>query len=102
MMRHEHAGCKVPGSARDAVGSCLLRYSVAGERDCPRLIGEPMGRPSTTVATSSHDSLGAYLRPMAQIPLLTREGEYELARRIELADHTTRRAVLSCDVGLEA
>jgi RNA polymerase primary sigma factor len=61
-----------------------------------------MGRPSTVPLNSSADSLGAYFRRMTQIPLLTREGESELARRIELADHTTRRALLSCAVGLDA
>jgi RNA polymerase primary sigma factor len=63
-----------------------------------------MGRPSTRDrdVTSSADSLGIYFRRMAQVPLLTREGEVDLARRIELAEQTTRRAILSCAVGLDA
>ena len=48
------------------------------------------------------DALGSYLRDMSRISLLTREGEIDLARRIELAEHAIVRAIISCRSGVDA
>ncbi len=50
-------------------------------------------------APAPGDSLGVYLRQMSRIDLLTREGECELARRIEVAEHALWRALVSCPRG---
>jgi RNA polymerase primary sigma factor len=61
-----------------------------------------MGRPSpSNDPLAPAGNLGTYYRQMARVPLLTREGEVDLARRIELAEHAIRRAILSCSTGLD-
>ncbi|MBV9266044.1 MAG: RNA polymerase sigma factor RpoD [Acidobacteriaceae bacterium] len=41
----------------------------------------------------SNDSVRVYLREMGMVPLLTREGEIELAKRIERGDNAVRKAL---------
>ena len=50
--------------------------------------------------THSADPIRAYLREMGQVSLLTREGEVELAKRIESGLHDQYRAVLGTPFGL--
>jgi RNA polymerase primary sigma factor len=46
------------------------------------------------------DSTDPYFQSLGRIALLTREGEVELAKRIELGEHATLRAILTCTTGL--
>ncbi|MBX3187995.1 MAG: sigma-70 family RNA polymerase sigma factor [Labilithrix sp.] len=58
--------------------------------------------PSPVSETSgSRDSLGLYFRQMGRVPLLTREGEIDLAKRIEKSEHAILRALLASPAGLE-
>ncbi len=57
----------------------------------------PVARPED----ASSDGLRIYLRQMSRVDLLTREGECELAQRIEAADHALWGAFVSCERGLE-
>src|SRR5438270_3426677 len=41
----------------------------------------------------SNDSVRVYLREMGMVPLLTREGEIELAKRIERGEYAVRKAL---------
>jgi len=59
-------------------------------------------RPSAPASHEADDSIGFYLRRIGHVPLLTREGEIDLARRVELADRAVRGAILSCRAGIEA
>lgn len=43
-----------------------------------------------------------YFQVLARASLLTREGEIEIAKRIELGEHAMLRAILTCATGLEA
>ena len=45
------------------------------------------------VLDKSNDSVRIYLREMGMVPLLTREGEIELARRIERGENAVRKAL---------
>jgi RNA polymerase primary sigma factor len=47
------------------------------------------------------DSLRLYLRQMGRVPLLTRDGEIELAKRIEMGEHAILTAVLQCAKGVD-
>jgi RNA polymerase primary sigma factor len=60
----------------------------------PEIIGK-LPRPSD-------DPIRMYLSQMAVIPLLSREEEVSLAKRIEIARKRYRRAVLSCSYALTA
>jgi RNA polymerase primary sigma factor len=48
----------------------------------------------------SRDPLRAYLRQIGQVPLLTREGEVEIAKRIEAGELAVFQAILRCPIGL--
>ena len=48
-----------------------------------------------------NDPVRMYLRKMGQVPLLTREGEVEIAKRIEKGEKTVLTVVLSTSVGVE-
>ena len=50
----------------------------------------------------SPDPVRAYLREMGQVSLLTREGEVEIAERIEAAVHDQQLAVIGTPYGLRA
>ena len=47
------------------------------------------------------DPVKMYLREMGQVPLLTREGEVEIAKRIELGEQYIISAILETAVGIE-
>ena len=51
----------------------------------------------TEVTTRVDDPIRMYLTQMGEIPLLTRENEIALARKIELARMAFRRKMLECD-----
>jgi RNA polymerase primary sigma factor len=48
-----------------------------------------------------NDPVRMYLRKMGQVPLLTREGEVEIAKRIEEGERTILTVVLTTRVGVE-
>ncbi len=48
---------------------------------------------SPGAADKSNDSVRVYLREMGMVPLLTREGEIELAKRIEHGERAVRKAL---------
>ncbi|AKU94911.1 RNA polymerase sigma factor RpoD [Labilithrix luteola] len=50
-------------------------------------------------ASSAQDALQPYLQGLARVPLLTRQGEVELAKRIEFGEQETLRAILTCEAG---
>ncbi|MEZ4261931.1 MAG: sigma-70 family RNA polymerase sigma factor [Polyangiaceae bacterium] len=57
---------------------------------------------ANAAAPMSRDSLRLYFQQMGRVALLTREGEIELAQRIEMGEHAILRAILQCDEGIDA
>jgi RNA polymerase primary sigma factor len=55
---------------------------------------------NTSNAPFGHDGVGTYLAQLSRVPLLTREGEIEIAKRIELAEHAVLGALGGCEIGL--
>jgi RNA polymerase primary sigma factor len=66
------------------------------KRDRPRLVS---AEEDLTVVRSS-DPVRMYLRKMGQVALLTREGEVEIAKRIEEGEDQALRTLLSTSMGL--
>ncbi|HEX2484215.1 MAG TPA: RNA polymerase sigma factor RpoD [Myxococcota bacterium] len=80
----EHA-ITVTDAARGRAGKRL----VEGSADAPE--SEEGG---------SHDPVRVYLREMGQVSLLTREGEVEIAKRIEAAEHRQYYATIGTPFGI--
>jgi RNA polymerase primary sigma factor len=53
-----------------------------------------------TTQTTERDTVRTYLAQIARIKLLTREGEIEIAKRIELGEHEVLRALAASDAGV--
>ena len=51
--------------------------------------------------SASADSVGAYLRAMTSFSLLTREGEIEIAKRIEDGQRRVLQVVLDCSIAVD-
>jgi RNA polymerase primary sigma factor len=63
---------------------------------------QPRTSLSDDVAKWSDDPVRMYLTQMAVIPLLTREQEISLAKKIEVTRKRFRRTVLGCDYAMQA
>jgi len=65
---------------------------------------EENGNPSVDLAeavSGAADPVKMYLKEMGRISLLTREGEVEIAKRIEAGENETLHRLLLCGVGVE-
>ena len=56
---------------------------------------------ASSVSLSSEDPVRMYLKEMGSIPLLTREGEVVIAKRIEAAQNSVLDAVICCPVTVD-
>ncbi|MCB9678822.1 MAG: RNA polymerase sigma factor RpoD [Alphaproteobacteria bacterium] len=58
-------------------------------------------QPATSDGTRSNDPVRVYLRKMGSVSLLSREGEIEIAKRIEEGEYTVKRIALTSSVGVD-
>ncbi|NBW95213.1 MAG: sigma-70 family RNA polymerase sigma factor [Planctomycetia bacterium] len=77
---------------------------VAESADVPAAPVKPRRDEPITTAPSNaaNDPIRMYLAQMAEIPLLTRQEEISLAKRIEVTRKRFRRAILGCSYSLRA
>ena len=62
--------------------------------------GNERSKPNGPAGQAGSDALGLYLRKMSQVPLLTREGEVEIARRIEQGRHKVEQTIFKCPIAV--
>ncbi len=62
--------------------------------------GAPTPKAADDAGTKSNDPVRLYLRRMGSVALLTREGEVEIAKRIEDGEKDVMRALLDCKVAV--
>ncbi len=63
--------------------------------------GTAAAKASADESTKSNDPVRLYLRRMGSVALLTREGEVEIAKRIEDGEKDVMRALLDCRVAVD-
>jgi RNA polymerase primary sigma factor len=66
-----------------------------------RAEAERRGEQDKTEPARSNDPVRVYLRKMGSVSLLSREGEIEIAKRIEDGEQTVRRIVLSSSMAVQ-
>jgi len=81
----------------DELMAALDRAGLGIDRETPEMRAQRIQH----TWVSSADPLRMYLRKMGTVPLLTREGEVELARRMEEAEGRMMEAILSTPAGVE-
>ncbi|MCO6454635.1 MAG: RNA polymerase sigma factor RpoD [Pirellulaceae bacterium] len=99
------AGGPATGGTSRAVRDALRQVvPLLGEGDGRELSEEEAVSlpPTGDLPKLSDDPIRMYLSQMAEIPLLSREEEISLAKKIEITRKRFRRTVLSCDYALRA
>ena len=104
------AGAKGIDGDAASLGNNLLGVDATGSVDSSSGGGSVESAPVSTAslkrrrlgtdAGSSQDPVRAYLRRMGAVPLLDREGEVEISRLIEEAEHNVYRVLLDCRLAL--
>ncbi len=61
---------------------------------------EPAGLPASEMPKLTDDPIRMYLSQMSEIPLLSRDEEVALAKKIEITRKRFRRSVLACDFAM--
>jgi RNA polymerase primary sigma factor len=87
-----------PGLGRTGKGSAGNGSTGSGKGDAAEVVAEE----PTSSALSSRDPVRMYLSQMGNIPLLTREREIYLAKKIEVSRKRFRRALMECHFSMTA
>ena len=86
-------------AARETNGDGAATPRARGVDASPRMVRARRSNGSDLEAPT-HDPVRVYLREMGQVSLLTREGEVEIAKRIEAGQHDRQAAVLGTPFGV--
>jgi RNA polymerase primary sigma factor len=95
--------CARSKSAKVAGGNGWARAEVMNIGDAPAAKRVATTRRSvgrTAADAPTNDPVRVYLREMGQVSLLTREGEVEIAKRIEAGQHEQEYAILGTSIGI--
>ena len=95
--------CARSKSAKVAGGNGWVRAEVMNIGDAPaaKRAATTRRRAGRTAADApTNDPVRVYLREMGQVSLLTREGEVEIAKRIEAGQHEQEYAILGTPIGI--
>jgi RNA polymerase primary sigma factor len=89
-----------PKPSRDGAAGPVLQAAGQPPVEAPETIVSPREEKGSInePARWSDDPIRLYLSQMAEIPLLTREQEIALAKKIEVTRKRFRRTILSCDL----
>jgi RNA polymerase primary sigma factor len=86
-------------AARDASGDGAASPRPRSSEASSRILRARRGN-GRDLEAPAHDPVRVYLREMGQVSLLTREGEVEIAKRIEAGQHDRQAAVLGTPFGV--
>ena len=92
-------------AALDELGIELVTDAPGGDKKGATAGGDEDGElaiPADQLPKLSDDPIRMYLSQMAEIPLLTREQEISLAKKIEVTRKRFRRSVLGCNYTMQA
>jgi RNA polymerase primary sigma factor len=90
------SGASRNGGAMNGAAEVSLRFEdEAPAKEPPRILLDDTSR-------WNEDPVRMYLTQMAEIPLLTRDQEISLAKKIEVTRKRFRRTVLACDYAMQA
>jgi RNA polymerase primary sigma factor len=81
----------------------LTPARLASVDDIPKKInvtGRPQGEADVDFYSKSNDPVRMYLRKMGSVSLLTREGEVEIAKRIEIGENKVNSAILDSPIAV--
>ncbi len=86
--------------AQKAAASNEVKPTVAAEEDSKTETDDEEEEEDDEPGGKSNDPVRLYLRKMGSVSLLTREGEVEIAKRIEEGEKEVLRALLACRVAV--
>jgi RNA polymerase primary sigma factor len=99
LMALDEAGIELLTDAPDGTEAAAAAQKVAAE--AAAAAEETLTLPAESLPKLSDDPIRMYLSQMAVIPLLTREQEISLAKKIEVTRKRFRRSVLGCNFAMQ-
>ncbi|MGH9632197.1 MAG: sigma-70 family RNA polymerase sigma factor [Bryobacteraceae bacterium] len=80
--------------------ACAVETRLSADLDSPEVAQDPENPEAASAAEGWSDPARIYFHELSRVPLLTREGEYELARRMDHAERRLDRILSRCPLVL--